>query len=436
MTRARRQRQREGRRPVRRVEALLVAVSAVLVLTIVSVVPPRPAPVEASTEALPDLAMAPLKDFRIQWVNGRRMLRFTAMMVNIGDGHFELRGSRPTTSLPMVMRQVIFTDSTRQTIAREITTNAVASYAGDGHNHWHVDEMMRYDMWGTGGVFRGAKVGFCFLDSDAWFTSHPNHTGSYYTGSMCGTSPSALSNRMGISVGWGDEYEWYLAWQWIDITGVAGGTYTVRATVDPYDFFTETNEANQCAFARISFSESANSVTVHGTGNQCVNDVDSSPFRGDIAWAYAEGITVGCAYNLFCTSAPVTRAQMASFLARAMKLPAASRDYFTDDNNSPHQGDINRVAEAGITAGCTATRFCPDRIVTREQMASFLARAKSLPPASRDYFTDDATSPHQGDINRVAEAGITAGCTATRFCPVQPVTRGQMAAFLHRAFRN
>ena len=35
---------------------------------------------------------------------------------------------------------------------------------------------------------------------------------------------------MGISVGWGDEYEYYLAWQWVDITNVPAGTYTVRAT--------------------------------------------------------------------------------------------------------------------------------------------------------------------------------------------------------------
>ena len=47
---------------------------------------------------MPDLAVAPLGDFRIEVVNGRRLLRFTAMMVNVGAGHFELRGSRASTS--------------------------------------------------------------------------------------------------------------------------------------------------------------------------------------------------------------------------------------------------------------------------------------------------------------------------------------------------
>jgi hypothetical protein len=66
-------------------------------------------------------------------------------------------------------------------------------------------------------------------------------------------------------------------------------------------------------------------------------------------------------------------------------------------------------------------------------MASFLVRAFALPPTSEDFFTDDDGSMHEKDINAVAAAGITAGCDATRFCPTGPVTRGQMVAFLHRA---
>jgi hypothetical protein len=66
-------------------------------------------------------------------------------------------------------------------------------------------------------------------------------------------------------------------------------------------------------------------------------------------------------------------------------------------------------------------------------MASFLSRALDLPSTSKDFFTDDSGSTHQVAINRVAAAGITTGCTATTYCPRLPVTRGQMAAFLHRA---
>jgi hypothetical protein len=165
-------------------------------------------------------------------------------------------------------------------------------------------------------------------------------------------------------------------------------------------------------------------------------DVSSSPFREDIRWIGTSGITKGCTPDgeRYCEGAVVTRGQMASFLARALALPAATRDFFDDDETSVHEADINRVAQAHIATGCGAGRFCPERAVTREQMASFLARARGLPAANRDYFTDDERSVHEADINRLAAAGIASGCGDGRYCPTQTVTRGQMAAFLRRAF--
>jgi N-acetylmuramoyl-L-alanine amidase len=73
--------------------------------------------------------------------------------------------------------------------------------------------------------------------------------------------------------------------------------------------------------------------------------------------------------------------------------------------------------------------------VTREQMASFLARALSLQATSVDFFVDDEASPHEADINRLAAAGVTNGCGGGRYCPSDYVTREQMSAFLERALR-
>ncbi len=162
-------------------------------------------------------------------------------------------------------------------------------------------------------------------------------------------------------------------------------------------------------------------------------DIIGSPYRWDILWIADAGITGGCGFERFCPKASVTREQMASFLARALDLPPATRDWFSDDGGTQHQADINRVAEAGITGGCGSGRFCPKALVTREQMASFLARGLALPGASTDFFTDDDASAHEADINRVAQAGITGGCADGRYCPRATVTREQMAAFLHRA---
>jgi hypothetical protein len=410
---------------------------ATLVLALGITVMPAPG-VPATTGgggAVPDLAMSPLGDFWIEWVNGRRLLRFTAMMVNVGDGNFEVHGHRNSTAEPMQVDQIIReTANPGSEVAQRIPTGAQGTWSGDGHNHWHVQEMMRYDMWGPSGTHRGAKRGFCFLDSDPWILSLPGAAqGSYYRGSWCQFTPSALSNRMGISVGWGDEYEYYLAWQWVDITGIPAGTYVVRAKVDPYGFFTELAESNQCWYTRVSFTSGSNAVTVHGSDNVCLDDWTDTEFAGDIQWAFDRGITAGCAPDLFCSNNRVTREQMASFLVRALGLPPSATDHFVDDNASIHEADINALAASGITEGCGDGRYCPSARVQRGQMASFLVRAFDLPPNGMDVFTDDSASIHEGDINALAASGITAGCQTDRFCPISPVTRAQMVAFLHRA---
>jgi type VII secretion-associated serine protease mycosin len=173
---------------------------------------------------------------------------------------------------------------------------------------------------------------------------------------------------------------------------------------------------------------------VFTTGSYGYYDIGSSKFQAEIAWLAESGITVGCGAGRFCPSDPVTRQQMASFLVRALELSPVATDYFTDDTGSSHEGDINSLAAAGVTKGCDPTRFCPTVSVTREQMASFLVRALGLPPASTDYFTDDAGSTHEADVNALAAAGITTGCSPTTFCGGDPVSREQMAAFLERAF--
>lgn len=163
-------------------------------------------------------------------------------------------------------------------------------------------------------------------------------------------------------------------------------------------------------------------------------DLGGSQFGADIRWLVTEGITAGCTADRYCPRSPVTRAQMASFLRRATGIPTSADNAYIDDDTSIHEADINGVAAADITAGCTEARFCPGSVVTRGQMASFLARALRLPPAPRDWFRDDNGSMHEPAINRLAHAGITGGCSSGRFCPDASVTRKQMAGFLRRAF--
>ena len=157
----------------------------------------------------------------------------------------------------------------------------------------------------------------------------------------------------------------------------------------------------------------------------------------------AAGITRGCSSDgsRFCPDNAVTRAEMASFLARALGLSVSSGSVlFTDVSGTVHASAIAAVAAAGITRGCSTdgSRFCPDDAVTRAQMAEFLARALGLGGSpSLVLFTDVSSSPHAAAIAAVAAAGITRGCSSdgSRFCPDDPVTRAEMAAFLARALR-
>jgi hypothetical protein len=171
-------------------------------------------------------------------------------------------------------------------------------------------------------------------------------------------------------------------------------------------------------------------------------DIDGNPFRLSVIWLFQHGVTGGCTSTLFCPKDFVTREQMASFLVRLLDhvLPATSADFFTDDDASIHEGAINRLAAAGLTSGCAPQRYCPTDRVTRAQMASFLVRAMgtSFPATSRDFFVDDNGGIHEQSINRLAAAGVTSGCRADLrwFCPNAGVTREQMAAFIHRAWRH
>jgi uncharacterized protein YkwD len=112
---------------------------------------------------------------------------------------------------------------------------------------------------------------------------------------------------------------------------------------------------------------------------------------------------------------------------------------FADDDGNVHEPNIEVIAAERITLGCNPpanSMYCPDESVTRGAMAAFIARALSLPAVDGDHFNDDDASTFENAINQIAAAGITQGCNPpqnTRFCPDRTMTRGEMAAFLTRA---
>ncbi len=163
-------------------------------------------------------------------------------------------------------------------------------------------------------------------------------------------------------------------------------------------------------------------------------------------WAFDEidaistaGITGGCSADppLFCPEAPITRGQMAVFLAASLGYSSGScRGRFSDvPVGHPFCGLIERLYIDGMIEGCntaTGRSFCPDEPITRGQMAVFIETAIGNPPVScAGRFADvPLDHPFCGFIERLAVDGITGGCGGGKFCPDDPVTRAQMAVFL------
>lgn len=171
-------------------------------------------------------------------------------------------------------------------------------------------------------------------------------------------------------------------------------------------------------------------------------DDTGSVHEANIEAIAAADITRGCnppINDRYCPDQPVSRSQMAAFLSRALDLPSSGVDFFSDDAGSVFEADINAVGAAGIVRGCNPpdnTYYCPERSITRAEMATMLTRAFSYPASTVDWFGDDDSSVHESAINAIADAGVTLGCNPPdndRFCPEDPVTRAQMASFLVRA---
>ena len=175
------------------------------------------------------------------------------------------------------------------------------------------------------------------------------------------------------------------------------------------------------------------------------SDVSSEAWYHDYVESLAnDGVFDGtdCQDQQFCPGDPLKRWQMSVWLMRALgetDMTATGESRFSDVEVSDwYLPYVERMADRGVTVGCSSDppKYCPDRNVTRGQMASFLTRALDLPPAESAGFVDvDSDGAHSDNINRLSAAGITVGCKSEPFqyCPGRSVTRAQMAAFIYRA---
>lgn len=170
------------------------------------------------------------------------------------------------------------------------------------------------------------------------------------------------------------------------------------------------------------------------------------PFFTEINQLSASGVTLGCGDGNYCPDGFVTRDQMAIFISRALgqfNPPVPAQQRFQDvPPDMPSYPFVEELAARGITAGCSEAPpfYCPQDVVTREQMAVFIIRALGVfhpPMPAQQRFVDVPPSGFGYEyIEVMAARGITVGCFTEPplYCPLGPVTRAQMAAFLVKAF--
>jgi hypothetical protein len=203
------------------------------------------------TSVLPDLVMLAPKDFSVQkQAKGKRWLRFDTVVINLGPGPFDVYGYQHPDDAVGTFRVVQrFADVDGSSWATQ-PTDAVMTYSGDGHNHWHVVGLQEWTLTNDNAdvLRRGVKTGFCFWDNYRYGTD----AAPYYLPS----TTSACMQRgdlvpMGLSARWGDEYPSNIAFQYIDITGLPNGDYTLTLAADPDLDFVEADEGNNTSWARI-----------------------------------------------------------------------------------------------------------------------------------------------------------------------------------------
>ena len=169
-----------------------------------------------------------------------------------------------------------------------------------------------------------------------------------------------------------------------------------------------------------------------GCPNRFTDD-DGNPHESNIEWMFQNDYVYGCRLDEYCPSRRLTRAHTAALLDRILDPADTETDFFSDDNGHWAEDPLNRIAAAGWLYGCDTGSACPDDGVTRAQFAALLTRAFDIPTTDTDYFSDDNGSVFQADINAIAAIGITRGChIPDHFCQWDPVFRDQAASLLAR----
>ncbi len=229
-----------------------------------------------------------------------------------------------------------------------------------------------------------------------------------------------------------------------NLTGPAGGVYTIvdgtadygtvnpGTTADCYDATQDCYAVTvagtrpaahwDATFDESLGGESIKTWTLH-VGDSFPDVARSLLFYKFIENLFHNGVTGGCGGGNYCPGSSVTRAQMAVFLLKSEHgsryVPPPCAGTFSDVACPSQFADwIEQLSAEGITGGCGGGNYCPDNPVTRQQMAAFLLKTRHgsayVPPACVGLFGDVACPSLFADwIEDLYNQEITGGCQAS-----------------------
>jgi len=219
--------------------AVIVAI-AVIASGLTASTSPATAAAARQAAGLPDLITQPPEGFMpetIIWGDRESLvMKFNGYVSNAGPGPLDIFGNPQEA-----MYQRVWNGTDWENVGQPL----VQFENSDGHNHFHLMEIMRYSLWNeqkSAQVAPGAKIGFCLLDSEAFAASADPVYG--IQDDCRANNPGATNLHMGISPGYRDLYHAGISLQWIDVSELQPGIYWLAAESDPFGRIVEANEGN------------------------------------------------------------------------------------------------------------------------------------------------------------------------------------------------
>ncbi len=208
--------------------------------------PRRPTP--DLSPVLPDLRMLEPKDLAVQILDETRLLLMSHYIFNAGRGTLEVLGKSDSISQRTIVTQHVYRSD------GSFTERPAGIFLfHPTHNHWHVDNFARYEIWslteaGELGdlVALSDKVSYCLRDTGRSTLAFASREPEYL---------ECEAELQGISPGWVDSYTYEMPGQSVDITDLSDGFYAVQSLVDPSDRFLETNEFNNSSLVYFELKE-------------------------------------------------------------------------------------------------------------------------------------------------------------------------------------